>query len=128
MPNKRGKSTSKEERFFENLDQGAYSARWSGSGKKFKGKITSIPGTGKGNSFVQTATTKQLKAIVARDRDSQRIAQKRGDADGMPASFYKKRADNYEAILKDRLKKVEAQKKMKASSAKKAAPKAKKKK
>jgi hypothetical protein len=127
MPNKKGKSTSKEERFFENLDQGAYSARWSGSGKKFKGKISSIPGTGKGNSWVQTATTKDLKSTVARDRDSQRRAQKQGEYDGMSASFYKKRADKYEAVLKDRLKKVEAQKKMKAASAKKATPKAKKK-
>ena len=68
-----------------------------------------------------------MKSTVARDRDSQRRAQKQGEYDDMSASFYKKRADKYEAVLKDRLKKVEAQKKMKAASAKKVTPKAKKK-
>jgi hypothetical protein len=126
MPNKKGKSTSKEERFFENLNQGSYNYRYSGSGKNFKGKISSIPGTNKGVSKT-SITTKDLKATVARDRDSQRRAEKKGEYDGMSASFYKKRADMYEAVLKDRVKKVAAVQKVKQNAAKKAAPKAKKK-
>ena len=122
MPNKKGKSTSKEERFEANLSQGAYRARKSGSGKNFKGKIISIPGTNKGNETKYSWTTKELKLTVARDRDSQRRAQKQGEYDGMSASFYKKRADQYEAILKDRLKKVAAVKKV-STTAKKAAAK-----
>jgi hypothetical protein len=125
MPNKKGKSTSKQERFFQNLEQGAYSARWSGSGKKFKGEIKSIPGTNKGNNWTQSASTSQLKSAVARDRDSQRRAKKAGEFDGMSASFYKQRADQYEAVLKDRIKKVAAVKKV-SSAAKKTASKAKK--
>jgi hypothetical protein len=129
MPNKRGKSTNKEERFFSNLDQGAYSAQWGSSKGKFKGKIKSIPGTNKGNTFAGSFTTKELKSIVARDRDSQRRAQKQGEYDGMSASFYKKRADQYDALLKDRVKKVAAQKvtnAAKKAAVKKAAPKTKK--
>jgi hypothetical protein len=127
MPNKNGKSTNKEEKFFKNLGQGAYSARWSGSGKNFKGKVSSIPGTNKGQSWLTTASTKDLKAAVARDRDSQRIAKKQGELDGMSASFYKQRADEYATALKIRQKKVAAVQKVKQNAAKKATPKSKKK-
>jgi hypothetical protein len=119
MPNKKGKSTSKQERFFENLNQGAYNATWSGSGKNFKGKISSIPGTNKGQSWLTTASTKDLKAAVARDRESQRIATKQGEADGLPASFYKQRADEYAMALRIRQKKVAAVKKVTQNASKK---------
>jgi len=118
MPNKKGKSTSKRERFFENLDQGAYTYSYS-AGKNFKGKIGSIPGTNKGQSWLTTASTKDLKAAVARDRESQRIAKKEGELDGMSASFYKQRADEYDSALKIRQKKVAAVQKVKQNAAKK---------